>query len=181
MIVIDIETSGLHASENSILSLGAVDFYDQENYFYCECRARENSIIDPEALAINGFDINKISSNKKSCEQLLKEFLEWSLKVKDRTLAGFGIAFDIEFLRQHFKIYNINWPFRSKYIDFHSILYYYLLKNKLEIPLKKGISAMNLDYVLSYLNIKGRSGEYHNALEDAKLTAEAFSLLLEEK
>lgn len=178
MIVVDIETSGLHPTQHSILSIGVVDFDNQENCFYGECKLREGAAIDPEALKVNGFTIEEIKTREKSCQELLKEFLEWTANIKDRTLAGFSVSFDSEFLREHFRLYSLNWPFRAKTVDFHSIFYFYFLKNKLQIPLnKENISRITLDFVIDYFNLEKRQG-FHNALEDAKLAAKAFSLLL---
>ena len=55
MIVVDVETSGLDDEKNSLLSIGAVDFYNPKNQFYGECRVREGAEVNPEALEVNGF------------------------------------------------------------------------------------------------------------------------------
>ena len=52
MIVVDLETTGVDPRKHSILSIGAVDFNNQENYFYGECRIREGALIDNYALAV---------------------------------------------------------------------------------------------------------------------------------
>ena len=62
MIVADLETTGLDSRKHSILSIGAMDFENQENTFYGECRIRENSEIDEEALRVNGFTREKITT-----------------------------------------------------------------------------------------------------------------------
>ena len=112
--------------------------------------------------------------------ELLKEFFEWTSKIEDKTLAGHNVQFDFNFLLEHFKFYNLKWPFHYKTVDLHSIYYFYLFKNGLEIPLKENVSALDLDTIISALQIAKRQG-YHNALEDAKLTAKAFSILLKER
>ena len=53
-------------------------------------------------------------------------------------------------------------------------------KRKLEIPLKYGVSGISLDFIIGYFSLKQRIGS-HNALDDAKLTSQAFSKLLNEK
>ena len=47
MIVVDVETTGVDARKNSIVSIGAVDFENQKNQFYGECKIWEGAEIDP--------------------------------------------------------------------------------------------------------------------------------------
>ena len=141
MIVVDLETSGADYRDCSILSIGALDFSNQSNTFYGECRLREDAFIDPKSLEVTGFTIEHIKNNPKSCEQLLKEFIEWCKNINDFTIAGHNIQFDFNFLREHFKIYGLEWIFRKRMVDIHSIFYFYMLKNKIEIPLSNNVSA----------------------------------------
>lgn len=173
MIVVDVETTGFDHVKHSILSIGAVDFQNQENYFYRECRLREGAEINPQALEVNGFTLEKINSTEKSCEELIKEFIIWVNNIKDKTLCGQYITFDFLFLKEHFQFYNLEWPFKRRLVDLHSIFIYHLMKNKVNIP----DSGTGLDYIINYLGLDKR-GKFHNALEDARLTAKAFSLLL---
>src|SRR3989344_8742109 len=130
MIIVDLETSGADFKESSILSIGAVDFNNPDNTFYGECKIRENAKIDPKAMEVNGFTLEQINNNPKSCEQLLKEFLNWALNIDDMTLAGHNVQFDFNFLVEGFKFYNVEWIFGWKMVDVQSIFYFNLLKNK---------------------------------------------------
>lgn len=180
MIVIDVETSGLNAVKHSILSIGAVDFNDPENCFYGECRLREGTLVAESALKINGFRLVQIENNVKSCEDLLKEFLEWTKSINDKTLAGHNVQFDISFLSESFRFYNLDWIFGHRHVDLHSVFYFHMLKNNLSIPFNNNRSNIDLDFIINYLKLLKREG-FHNALEDAKLTCKAFSLLLGEQ
>lgn len=177
MIVIDVETTGLDPNRHSIISLGAVDFNNKENLFYEECRLKEDSEINLNALKVNGFTEEQINNQKLSCKELLEKFIEWSKKINDMTIGGHNVQFDISFLQNHFKHYNLKWIYGHKYLDLHSIFYFQLLKNKKSINLKDNKSDLNLDFIIKHLGLKKRTG-LHNALEDAQLTAEAFSYLL---
>ena len=96
MIVFDMEMSGLDSSENGILSLGAVDFDNQDNIFYGECKLREGALVNKQALEINGFTLEQIKNNPKSEKELLKEFLKWVPNIEDKTLSGHNVHFDVE-------------------------------------------------------------------------------------
>lgn len=179
MIVIDTETSGLDSRKHSILSIGAVEFENPENYFYGECRLREGAEIDLQALNVNGFTEEEIKNKEKSCKELLEEFLIWVSKIDDRTFAGMATHFDFAFLFDHCNFYGLHWPFKHRTVDLHSVFYFNLLRNKKEIPLKDNVSYFVLDNILKYLKIDNKERkEKHNALEDARLTAKAFSILL---
>ncbi|HLC58424.1 MAG TPA: 3'-5' exonuclease [Candidatus Nanoarchaeia archaeon] len=177
MIVIDLEMSGLDFKKNSILSIGALDFNNSKNTFYGECTLRKGTKIDDKAIAVCGFTRKQIKENKKSCEKLLKEFLEWTDKISDKTLAGHNVHFDIAFLQENFKIYKLKWDFGHRIVDLHSVFYFNFMKGKVKIPIKYYHSALNLDFIIDYFKLKKREGT-HNALEDAQLTAQAFSKLL---
>lgn len=180
MIVVDLETSGSDYREHSILSIGAVDFNNKNNTFYGECRIREGTLIDDEALKVNGFKKEYILNNEKSCEQLLKEFIGWCKNIKDITIAGHNVHFDWSFLRENFKIYNLEWIFGFRIVDLHSIFYFCFMKTNKNILLKDRLSGLGLSFILEYLNLGKREG-CHNALEDAKLTAKAFSMILKKE
>lgn len=180
MIIVDIETTGIDPKKHSIVSIGAVDLDNPENYFYGECKPRENALIDEVAIKINGFNQERINNIQKTCKELLIEFLEWSKPIKNKTIGGYNVHFDYNFLVEHLKLYNLDVPFMYRLVDLHSIFYYYCLKNKIEIPLRKDSSGLDLDFIIASLNMKKREG-YHNALEDVKLTMEAMNMLINKK
>ena len=55
MIVVDVESSGVDAQKDSLVSVGAIDFDNPENRFYEECRIWDGAHVEKEALEINGF------------------------------------------------------------------------------------------------------------------------------
>src|SRR5271169_948275 len=110
MIVIDIEMSGIEPSRHSILSIGAVDFTNPKNQFYMECRMRKGAVANPEALAVNGFTHKEAKDKSKpSLKAVLLAYIKWSRKVKDRTIAGHNVQFDIKFLKHSLAFYNIKY------------------------------------------------------------------------
>ena len=109
-----------------------------------------------------------------------QEISKGTENIKDRTIAGHNVQFDFNFLSEHFIFYNLGWPFGYRMVDLHSVFYFHLLKKGENAVLKNKVSGLGLDFIIDYLKLPKRIG-FHNALEDAKLTAKAFSLLLKEE
>jgi DNA polymerase III epsilon subunit-like protein len=106
--------------------------------------------------------------------------LDWLKTCKEWTLAGQNPSFDRSFLEETAHRYHINWPLAHRTVDLHSIAYYHIKKRGLEPPQKNNHSALNLDRILRYVGLPTRAKK-HNALEDAKLEAEALARLLYQK
>lgn len=208
MIVVDVETTGVDAKLCSLLSVGALDFDNPTNQFYMECFAFPGAHVEKEALKISGFTLEEVTTpsvsppgkggegkGEKSSgladsatsfrkggiestdKEVVEEFLKWMKTCKEWTLAGQNPSFDRSFLEETAHRYHINWPLAHRTIDLHSVAYAEFLKIGKEIPRKNNHSALNLDRILEYVGLPTRAKK-HNALEDAKLEAEAFSRLL---
>lgn len=181
MIVIDIETSGVDPRKHSILSIGAIDFSKPENQFYEECYIFEGAEISPEALVINGFTENEIkNTKKKSLEEIINLFIEWTIPIENKILAGHNTFFDLEFLRHSFLRYNLDWKLGHRIIDLHSICFAHYLQKNIAIPTKNGRTDLNLDKILNYVGLP-EEPKPHNALVGAKLEAEALARLIYKK
>ncbi len=88
--------------------------------------------------------------------------------LKDLTLVGQSVYYDLNFLKIGYNRLNLDWLFSNKLIDLYSITYVMeqaLKANKLPTPKSLGLGA-----VASYFGFE-REDSVHNALEDAKLTA----------
>ncbi len=181
MIIVDIETSGLDPSKHGILSIGAVDFDNPDNFFYAEPRLEEKKEIDPVALKINGFVGEDVKKNdKKLLNEVLHDFNVWLMGIKNVTLAGQNPAFDAGFLKQAFKEYGFYWCFGHRYMDLYSVATSTYLVKGFDIPEKSGRYMVDLDGILWSVGLEKRGG-IHNGLMDAKLEAEAFSRLIHGK
>jgi len=177
MIVVDVESSGVDSRLCSLLSVGALDFDNPTNQFYMECRVFEGAHVEKGALAVNGFSEESLGDlTKKTDREVVEAFLEWMTTCKEWTLVGQNPSFDRDFLQETAHRYHINWPLAQRTIDLHSIAYFRFLKRGKEIPIKNHHSALSLDSILTYVGLPTREGS-HNALDDAKLEAEAFSRL----
>jgi DNA polymerase III epsilon subunit-like protein len=178
MIIIDIEASGVDEVKHSILSLGAVDFANPSRQFYEECRAFPEAHIDDEALAINGFTREQATdANKQTDEELLKHFITWAKECADQTFAGQNPSFDRDFLHRAADRYHLEWPFAFRTIDQHSVCFAHMISRGVTPPVIHNHSDLNSDKIMQYVGIPAEIHP-HNALNGAKISAEALSRLL---
>ncbi len=181
MIVLDTELSGLEPTKHSLVSIGAYDFHNPENYFYEECRIWEGAHIMDEALEVNGFTKEEIIDPKKPTDrEVVEHFFSWISEKPDKTIAGQNPSTDRDFIKATCERYHINWPLAHRVIDLHSIAFYHMLKRDLKIPMKNGHSDLSLDRILEYSGLSPEP-KPHNALIGAKLETECFSRLFYDK
>ncbi|MGV8171393.1 MAG: hypothetical protein ACP5OA_01735, partial [Candidatus Woesearchaeota archaeon] len=69
--------------------------------------------------------------------------------------------------------YEIEYPFHYRAYDLHSIASLKYSEIYGELPLERGFSNMSLSNILYFCGMRD-TRDKHNALEDAKLTAECF-------
>ena len=178
MIIVDVETTGLDPKYYSIVSIGAVDFEDPGRVFYEECRAWDGSKILDESLEVNGFTEEEIrDKNKKSLEEIMNEFLDWTNASPERTFAGQNPAFDRDFINDSFARANIPYRIAVRNVDLHSVAYAMHRMKEIPIPMKNAHSDLSLDKVAEYAGLT-REPRPHNALNGAKFEAEAFSRII---
>jgi DNA polymerase III epsilon subunit-like protein len=182
MIVVDIETSGVDPRMHSIISIGAVELENPDNEFYGECAVWDGAEILDEALEINGFTREDITDpSKQTLEILMIGFLDWVRNLPNHTLAGHNLGdFDVPFLKDSARRYHLDFFLPKRTIDTHTLTYMHMIKKGLVPPVEKGRSAINSHFVQSYVGIK-EVPLPHNALTDARWTAEAISRLLYDK
>lgn len=183
MIVIDIEASGTEYAKHSIVSIGALDFDNPTNRFYGECRIWNGAHIMEDALKVNGFTEAEITDPTKMPEgELIRQFLEWSQHMGDRTLAGQNVSFDRDYVKAACDREGISWDLAHRTIDTHTLCYMHMVKRGLTPPIdaEHRRSALNLDAVLNYCGIADEP-EPHNALTGALSHAEVISRLLNDK
>jgi len=183
MLVVDIEATGTNYEKHSIVSIGALDLYDPENQFYRECRIWNGAHIEDEAMEVNGFSKEEITDPQKIIEgEAVKEFLDWSKNLPDKTLAGQNVSFDRDFLKAAAERIGLDWKLAYRTIDTHTMCYTHMIKRGIEPPFDKKHkrSALDLDKILNYIGIPDEP-EPHNALTGALSHAECISRLLYDK
>lgn len=177
MISLDVESSGLDPRSASILSIGAIDTDEPTNQFYDECRAWEGADINEEALAVNGFSKESISSDtsaKKTEAELIAAFVAWAMdRPQNRTLLAQNVPFDLGFVQQACKRAGIESPFAHRALDLHTLCWMHMTLQGIEPPTAKHRTAINLKTVLEYCGLP-EEPKPHNALTGALYHAEAF-------
>ena len=182
-IAMDIETSGIDPVKCGVWQIGAYDMNTGEEFL-------GEAKIDDEDQVLNDKNANKTvfevtgkteevlrDKNKQSQKDLIQKFLQW---VKTRSSLNFlcqNPQFDISRIVIKADKYGFNIPFHFRAFDLHSIAqekYYEIHKNFL---IKGNISDMGLKNILKFCGIEDKR-KSHNALEDAKLTAECFSRII---
>lgn len=178
MIVVDVETSGMSPELNSILSIGALDLANPSNQFYIECDPWAGAQIQPEAMLVNGIDVNNLGLGKRSdYSTAIKKFIDWLRPISDRTLAGHNTGFDRSFLESAAVRSGIDWRFGYRTIDLHSVAYVQMLKRGLKPPVKEGRTDLDSDKIHKYVGLPDEP-KPHIAINGAKWEAEAFSRLI---
>jgi DNA polymerase III epsilon subunit-like protein len=184
MIVVDVEASGLNPELHSIVSIGALEFERPENRFYGECRVWDGAHIQDEALKVNGFSREEVTSASKQPEsELIIAFLEWTMMIEDRTIAGQNPAvLDRAIIEAAAHRAGRELRLAHRTIDVHSVAYtHYVLHGKnLPFDRQKSHSALDLDAILRYVGLP-EEPRPHNGLTGALLEAEALSRLFHNK
>ncbi|MEX2514614.1 MAG: 3'-5' exonuclease [Candidatus Paceibacterota bacterium] len=177
MIVLDTETTGIDPQKCSLLSIGALEFENPKNQFYGECRIFDGAVVHDKALEVNGFsEAEAVDPEKPSPGELLSSFFAWSKSCAERDVAGHNVTFDTGFLLAQADRDNLTYPFSHRVVDTYSLAWMHMVQSGEEIPRKGDWSSIDSDFIFNYVGISQERGE-HNALEDAKLTAEAISRL----
>jgi len=189
MIVADTEFTGLNPGKCGLWQIGALELENPGNAFLEESRIDDDDEVEPAALKVVEKTEAEIRDNsKQSQKQMLKNFFDWSSKIKVKNLICHG-PWDFAFLLIKAKKYNLDFPFPHRMFDTHSIAQIKYFENYKKFLIEEDKSAMNLASVLNFCGIPdnrriveiggktSKQGEPHNALEDTKLTAEAFSRL----
>lgn len=176
MIVLDVETSGTDPLQHSILSIGALDLDDPTNQFYDECRIWDGAKIEDEAIAINGFSREEAQdASKKSEAELLAAFFAWAMdRPKLRTIAAQNVSFDRAFLEAGAHRAHLQYPFATRTLDLHSLVWLHMTVNGKTPPSEKQHSALNSKAVLAYCGLPEEQSP-HNALTGALWHAEVVS------
>lgn len=183
MLIVDVEASGTNYEKHSIVSVGAFDFSNPSNRFYAECRIWDGAHMDKDGLAICGFTEAEVTDpNKMSEAELVRNFIDWSNDLKDRTLTGQNVSFDRDMLKAGTGRAGLNWPLAHRTLDTHTMCWMHLIKAGFEPPIDEEHkrSALNLDAVLNYCGIPSEP-DPHNALTGALCHGEVVSRLLYDK
>jgi DNA polymerase III epsilon subunit-like protein len=185
MIVVDLETSGVDLEKCGIWQIGAVDTNNSKNTFLQESRLGDDYEFifegnwkgkKPEETL--GLTEQELRDKKKQSEkELLEKFFDWVKKCKNKTFICQNPQFDHAFLEQKARKYNLEFPSGHRAIDMHTLAHFIYFQLNNSFVIKEDKSDFGLKRTLELVGMKDER-KFHNALEDAKLTAEAFFRLV---
>ena len=178
MIVVDLEMSGLEIGKCGIWQIGAVDMDNPKNIFFEDSRIDDSDRVDKEALNIIGKTEAELRDIKKQAQkQLLENFFRWCEKIGARTMIAQHPQADHAFLENKAWKYQISFPLFHRAFDLHSIAQLKYKEINGKFLMKGDKSEMGLRATLKLVGMEDPRNA-HNALEDAKLTAECFSRIV---
>ena len=187
MIVLDIETSGVDYLRCGIWQIGAIDLNNPENIFLEESRIDEEDLVTESSKKVTGKTDDELrDKSKQSQKKLLERFFEWCKKAKIKNFICQNPQFDTSFLKIRALKYGLEYPFHYRAFDLHSIASLKYKQIKGYFLMRENYSGMNFSFIINFCGLEDnriemedgkviKEGTPHNALEDAKLTAECFS------
>jgi len=173
LLVIDVETTGLHPERNSVLALGLVVV---SQYLYKSMRQEwqirlENpfEVLTKEyksAQRVHGISTRRALLGGESMEQVVKD-LEWFHELyPDAMIAGNNVGFDFAFIKKMFDQAERPQPFDYHLFDLTSLAAVHL-----------GVTG--LSNIAKALGLDETRYTKHSAIGDAELTADCLIAILE--
>lgn len=181
MIVVDIETSGIYPEKHGIWQIGALDLFNPENTFLEEARIDDEDEIAEGALKVTGKTESQLRDKTKHPQKkLLENFFDWTETIKMKNCLCQNPQFDLGFMTYKARKYALKVPFHYRAFDLHSFASQRHYQFNRKFLLEQNHSGMGLSNTLKLCGLQDNR-EAHNALEDAKLTAECFSRIVFKK
>lgn len=193
-LVLDLEMTGPEPDYNEIIQIGAVLFDDNwaEKGQYLTNVYPENK----EAFSSSSEKIHNLSladlEDAPMIYDVLPELEEWicnqlGLRVPkgqlDRTpflrdviICGQSVINDINFLKEAYRYEKLKWPYSRVLLDLHTLAYFtfrVLRANAGSLADRKVPDRLSLTAIAGYFGFTREDG-FHNALEDAVLTAKCL-------
>ncbi|MCY7356879.1 MAG: 3'-5' exonuclease [Rudanella sp.] len=193
-VVLDLEMSGPDPDYNEIIQIGAVLFDDDwiEKGRYLSNVYPENE----EAFTASAEKVHNLSlsdlEDAPMIYDVLPELEEWIIKnlgilkqpnspdnmpyLRNVVICGQSVMNDIQFLKEAYRLEKLKWPYSRVLVDLHTLSYFVfrLLKKKGKTT-PRGLSLKD---VSGYFGLE-RKDDFHNALEDAVLTAACLKRLFQ--
>ena len=189
MIVLDLETSGIKMVECGIWQIGAIDLETGEEFLE-DGRIDDEDIISEGALGVTGKTEEELRNPKKQTQkELLEKFFKWVSERKVKNFICQNPQFDLSWLSIRAEKYCLEKSYPYRAFDLHTIAQMKYKEINKDFLMVNEKSDMNLSKALELCGLKDeriqlngediiKEGKHHNALEDAKLTAECFSRLV---
>ena len=172
-VSVDVETSGPIPGEFSLLSIGACIVGKPSEGIYLELQPSAERY-DPEALAVSGLSLEKLSAQGLAPKEAMQRFEQWihscCLKGQRPVFVGLNTPFDWSFINYYFHKYVGKNPFGFTAIDIKA--YFMGLQ---------GCSWKGTNSSQMAATLKATTAPNHKALDDAIFQAELFALMLAQR
>ena len=168
-ISVDVEAAGPIPGKYSMLSLGACLVGSPEISFYVELRPINNHVV-PEAIAISGLSLDKLSHSGTDPAVAMESFRNWidnSVGDSVPIFVGFNAPFDWQFVNWYFHEFTGENPFGINALDIKA---YYMGYT--------GCAWRDTSSSQLPAWLQPKKSKTHNALDDAVVQAEIFAKLL---
>ncbi len=188
-LVLDLEMSGPDPDFNEIIQIGAVLFDDQwvEKGQYMTNVYPENE----DGFTASAAEVHNLSladlEDAPMIYDALPELEAWicttlgirvPMGITDRTpylrdvvIAGQSVINDINFLREAYRYEKLKWPYSRVLLDLHTLAYFTF--RVLRANGRKAPDRLSLTAIAAHFGLAREDG-FHNALEDAVLTAKCL-------
>jgi DNA polymerase III subunit epsilon len=193
-LVLDLEMTGPEPDYNEIIQVGAVLFDDDWNergQYLTNVYPENEDAFSSESEKIHNLSLAELQ-DAPMIYDVLPEMEEWIIKqlglvkrgpstdnsglLRDVIICGQSVINDINFLKEAYRLEKLKWPYSRTLIDLHTLAYFVfrvLKKRKQRVP-----DRLSLTAIAAYFGFE-REGDFHNALEDAVLTAQCLKKVFE--
>ncbi|GAA5514300.1 3'-5' exonuclease DinG [Deinococcus carri] len=170
IIFVDTETGGRDPARHPLLTIGLATLTPQgEVTRPLHLRLRhEHYEVEAEAMAVNGIDLTTHHAQAQPPEEVADAVRAYAREVGRVMLGGHNLTYDLGFLRP--LLPDLNTVFRRGRVDTklsaQFLIHAGLLPRKVGTPLEQLAEHFGLEY------------QAHDALEDARTTAQVYAELL---
>lgn len=176
LLCVDVETGGLDAGKHALLSVACVDSLDGEA-FTALIRPHPDWIVEPAALAVNGFDLEWLQKAGRPEQDVMGELCLWLGARRDAVLSGCNVGFDRDFITAGFRRHGVPWPMSHRLLDVRGVAWLAWEAGALDLAIgKTGQPRLDLDSIAKACGYS-RTKKTHDALEDALMTLACFERL----
>lgn len=175
ILVVDLETTGLHSQSHSILQIGAVWLTGGVGEFSMDCRMWPGAKWTEGAYQVNGITQERAEDPSLPTEgEAVLAFYEW-IGIEPIMLAGLNPSFDRGFVHEALRRAGLKGvsPFPHRVVDLHTLTISYALVKDDLIPSR----GLHTDEIYAVLGLPPEKRP-HQALEGARREAEALRMLL---
>jgi ribonuclease T len=178
MLIIDTETGGLNPETDALLSVAAIHVESGAEILIMIAPAPGLQLTE-EALKVNGLDPELLAKEGMPEKEAIGLLSMWLGIFGKQEWAGCNPEFDRGFIDAAFTRSGLKNRLPRRPIDVQTVAWTAYAAGLLDLPKNPhtGLPTRSLDGILKALGL-ARSSEKHDALEDAQLTLQALTAIL---